>query len=146
MRRSGIARRWSGPWRARRVGELRRRILSCMRTLEILRRRVEITGSLGLLLLVGCVSQEAKTKAVEQRLTTGVPLQSTPTQVLSYLESQRIEHSPYQRDAMKGNSIKAAIREKSGWNVVRTDYGIVFTFDDHDHLTHVDVQPWYTGP
>src|ERR1039458_8339864 len=86
MRRSGIARRWSGPWRARRVGELRRRILSCMRTLEILRRRVEITGSIGLLLLVGCVSQEAKTKAVEQRLTTGVPLQSTPTQVLSYLE------------------------------------------------------------
>jgi hypothetical protein len=111
-----------------------------------LRGRFPILGLIGLLLLLGCESRQTDTKAVEQRLETAIPLQSSPGQVLNYLEDQRIEHSQYQRDALSGNSIKAAIRGKSKWEIVRTDYGIDFWFDKHDRLSSIDVRPKYTGP
>jgi hypothetical protein len=50
-----------------------------------LRGRFPILGLIGLLLLLGCESRQTDTKAVEQRLETAIPLQSSPGQVLNYL-------------------------------------------------------------
>jgi hypothetical protein len=98
------------------------------------------------LLLVGCASTKPSAQAVEQTLSKAVPLQSTPGQVLDYLSRQKIEHSQYLRDAVKGNSIQAVIRDTSKWDIVKTDCGIVFQFNDHDRLLAFDVRERYTGP
>jgi hypothetical protein len=101
---------------------------------------------LSCLLLLGCRSAKADPKAVEQRLVTAVPLQATPNQVIDYLNSQKIEHSEYRTDAKQGNSIKAIIRDKARWRLVKTNYSVVFRFDSHDRLVGYDVRPAYTGP
>jgi hypothetical protein len=85
-------------------------------------------------------------KAVEQRLATAIPLQSTSVQVLNYLNREKIEHSQYLQDATQGNSIKAIIRDKSRWSLVKTNYSVVFRFDARARLVACDVQPVYTGP
>jgi hypothetical protein len=101
---------------------------------------------LSCLLLSGCWSAKADPKAVERRLAAAVPLQSAPGQVLDYLNSQKIEHSEYLRDATHGNSIKAMIPDKSKWTMVKTGYSVLFRFDSHDRLVGYEVRPAYTGP
>lgn len=101
---------------------------------------------LSCLLLAGCWSAKADPKAVERRLAAAVPLQSAPSQVLDYLDSHKIEHSEYLRDATQGNSIKAMIRAKSRWALVKTNYSVVFRFDGHDRLVGYEVDPAYVGP
>lgn len=101
---------------------------------------------LSCLLLVGCGGGKADPKAVEQRLAKAIPLQSSRSQVLDYLDGHKIEHSEYLRDVTRGNSIKAMIRDKSRWGLVKTNYSVVFRFDDHDRLVSYDVSPAYTGP
>jgi hypothetical protein len=98
------------------------------------------------LLLLGCGQARPNAKAVERHLAKAVPLQSTPAQVLVYLNGQKIEHSQYLRDAVQGNSVQAVIRDMSKWDIVKTDCGIVFRFDDHDRLVAYDVREHYTGP
>ena len=83
---------------------------------------------------------------VERRLTRAIPLQSTPAQVIDYLNREKIEHSQYLRDSAQGNSILAVIRDKYKWAIVKTDYGITFRFDDHDRLIAFEVREHYTGP
>jgi hypothetical protein len=96
--------------------------------------------------LLGCGPASPNAKDVERDLAKAVPLQSTPTQVLDYLNMRKIEHSQYARDAVQGNSILAVIRDQSRWAIVKTDYGIRFLFNDHDHLVAYDVREHYTGP
>jgi uncharacterized protein YcfL len=102
---------------------------------------------LGCFLFVGCGSAEKDLEVRAQRVTHGVPLGSPPTQVLGYLDAQKIRHSEYERDAVKGNSIVARIPyDPSEWNVVYTSYRIVFWFDGNDRLVTSEVHPEYTGP
>jgi hypothetical protein len=98
-------------------------------------------------LVLGCGHTPTDAKAVKQRLAAAIPPQATPAEVLDYLNSQKLEHSQYQQDLATGRSIRSGIRETPSWfTIIRTDYGIVFRFDDHDHLVGYDVTPRYTGP
>jgi hypothetical protein len=108
--------------------------------------RFRIPWLLGCLLLAGCWSAKADPKALEQRLAAAVPLQSTPNQVLAYLNNQKIEHSGYLLDPTQGNSIKAMIRDKARWSLMKTGYNVLFRFDSHDRLVGYEVRPAYTGP
>ena len=99
-----------------------------------------------IVLILGCGTARPNAKDVERDLAKAVPLQSSPRQVLAYLGTHGIEHSQYRRDTEQGNSIKAVVRDKSKWEIVKTDCGIVFKFDEHDRLTGYDVQDRYTGP
>jgi len=98
------------------------------------------------LLLVGCGPARPSAEVVKRDLSTAVPLQSTPAQVLTYLTRQRIEHTEYNRDARQGNLIHAVVRDRSRWNIVKTDCSITFHFDDRDRLVAFDVREWLTGP
>src|SRR3989442_15643411 len=100
---------------------------------------------LGGLVLLGCRSMLTNPEAVKQQLLAAVPLQSTPTQVLDYLNKRKIEHSEYLRDPVEGNSIKAILRDQSKWSIVM-NYSIVFQFNDQDRLIAYVVRPAYTGP
>ena len=77
--------------------------------------------------------------AVEQKLAKAMPPQSTLAQVLDYLNGEKIEHSQYLHDPSSGNSISVIIRRKSSWTLVRTDYSIIFYFDDRDRLVRYDL-------
>ncbi len=101
----------------------------------------------GFLLLPGCGPRKADPKAVEQRLASAIPLQSTASQVLDYLNRAKTDHSDYLRGA-QGNSIEAIIRarDNSRWRLAKTDYSVVFRFDGHDRLVGYEVRPVYTGP
>jgi hypothetical protein len=102
---------------------------------------------LSCLLFVGCGSAKRDPETVAEAVAHGIPLQSTPVQVLTYLDGQKIRHSPYERDTVKGNSIEAGIPyDPSKWELVYTSYGIVFRFDGHDRLIATAVHPQYTGP
>ena len=98
------------------------------------------------LLLVGCGPVKPSTDDLKRDLAAAVPLQSTPTQVLTYLTRQRIEHSQYLHDAVQGNTIHAIVRDRSKWDIVRTDCNITFQFDDRDRLVGFQVRERLTGP
>jgi hypothetical protein len=112
----------------------------------IFREGIQTASLLCSLLLVGCGPAGPNAKDVERDLAKTLPLQSTPTYVLDYLNRGKIEHSQYVRDAVQGNSIQAVIRDQSKWAIVKTDCGVVFRFDDHDRLIAYDVREHYTGP
>jgi hypothetical protein len=84
---------------------------------------------------------------VLEGLTNAISLQSTPAEVLDYLDGHKIKHSEYLRDAVKGNLIQAFIPyDPSEWRVVYTSYGIDFRFDDHNRLIAKEIHERYTGP
>lgn len=109
-------------------------------------RRGPLLSTLLCLLILGCGAHTIDRGTVERQLSIALPVGSTTSQVLDYLDHQRIEHSKYRRDKKSGNSIQALIRDRSKWAIVRTDYGIVFRFDGHDRLESFEVHPHYTGP
>jgi len=84
---------------------------------------------------------------VAEGLVREVPLQSTPAEVIGYLNSHKIKHSEFVRDALKGNSIQAAVPyDPAEWKMVYTSYGIDFLFDDHNRLIAKEIHEHYTGP
>ena len=106
-----------------------------------------MSSCLGLLLLFGCHSADADRKALAIRIAQGVQVGSTPSQVLDYLDRQKIKHYIYERDAVRGNSIGAGIPyDTSEWCLVYTSYGITFRFDDQDEYVGYVIHPEYTGP
>jgi len=102
---------------------------------------------LSLTLVLGCSSTEESTKtAISKRFEAAIPQGEASDRVLAYLDSQRIEHSQYLRQTKDGNVILAVIRDKSQFNVVRTDFGISFQFDGQNRLIRYEIKPQYTGP
>jgi hypothetical protein len=95
---------------------------------------------------VGCAPEQPQTKDIQQRFVTAIPLQSSPAQVIQYLQSQKIEHSEYRRDSLSGNSIEAYIRDKPRFNIITASYSITFRFDDHDRLSDITVKQNLIGP
>ncbi len=61
----------------------------------------KITGLLACLLLSGCGPAKQNPEGVKQQLASAIPLHSSQTQVLDYLDSQKIAHSPYHHDEEK---------------------------------------------
>jgi hypothetical protein len=92
------------------------------------------------LLLAGCGVGKANPAAVQQRLTTDIPLHSTPTQVLAYLNTQKIAHSPYHRTENTGMSIEAEMAIPTPHSFVQPTYDVVFRFDDNNLLKSYDIQ------
>lgn len=97
-------------------------------------------GFLFCLLLTGCGHVKPDSAGVQRNLVAAIPLHSTPAQVLSYLDTQKIGHSTYRRDAESGNRIEAAVFVKTPHTLVNPNYDVVFRFDDHDRLIACDVQ------
>src|SRR5580704_672586 len=81
---------------------------------------------------LGCGPAKPNVMDVGRDLARSIALQSTSDQVLDYLTAHNIEHSQYIHDSARGNLIYAAVRDQSKWDIVKTDCGIVFRFDDHD--------------
>ena len=94
----------------------------------------------------GCASAKNDQKVLERHLGAVVPLQSTSDQILEYLNREKIDHSKYFRNASDERVIEAVIRDRSKWASVKTDYGVVFRFDQSDRLTAYEVHLKYTGP
>jgi hypothetical protein len=105
--------------------------------------RFEAAGLLLCLLLAGCgrpSKEKDNPEGVKQRLAAAIPLHSSPTQVLNYLDSQEIKHSSYHRDTALGNTIEGVIFVKSASDIVDPSYEVVFRFDAQDRLIAYDVQ------
>lgn len=97
-------------------------------------------GLAACLLVSGCAHIKPDPESVKRQLASAIPLNSTQTQVLDYLNSQEIGHSPYRYDEEKGNTIDAAVFVKSSRNLVDPTYSVEFRFDKHDRLVEYDVQ------
>jgi hypothetical protein len=102
-------------------------------------RRVELAALLSCLLLAGCGPSPANPKGVEQQFALATPVHSTQTQVLDYLNAQKLPHSPYHRDATNGNVIETVITIKSPRALIDPDYDVLFLFDDTGHLLKYNV-------
>ena len=110
----------------------------------VIRSTFWIPFLLGGLLLFGC-GTKPDPKFLGQSLARAVPLESTPAQVLSYLDGQKIEHSGYKRDEITGYAISATIPDsRRGWT--KTNCMILFRFDKHDRLIASDVREDHEGP
>ncbi len=101
--------------------------------------RIEATGLFLCVLLSGCRRSPANPKAVEQQFELAIPPHSTQAQVLNYLDSQKMPHSPYHRDETSGNVIETGITMKSPRAWVGPDYGVLFQFDERGLLLRVNV-------
>jgi len=109
--------------------------------------RLPVVCVLGCVLLSGCSPAIKERADLAMSVATGVQLQSTPDQVLHYLSDKKIEHSQYQRDTAKGNAISAVLRHDStSWALIKTDYKIVFHFDNNNRLASSEIYEKYTGP
>lgn len=109
--------------------------------------RLRIACFLSCLLLFSCSSAKTNRKELAEKLVDGIPLQSTPAQVLEYLDNHKTKHSQFLRDPQKGNLIQAMIPyDPSKWQLTYTSYGIEFRFDDLNRLTSKEIHEKYTGP
>ncbi|MGD0631737.1 MAG: hypothetical protein ABR987_20595 [Terracidiphilus sp.] len=79
-------------------------------------------------------------------LTRALPPQSTPAQVIDYLNSKGIEHSEYLHDPRKGRCINAYIHDRTLFTSVKTNCGLLFHFDDQDRLVSFEAREVRTGP
>lgn len=109
--------------------------------------RFGVACALGLL-LSGCDPAKKDPKAVKEQLAQVVPLQSTETQVLAYMDREKIDHSAYHRDeklvdaskgATLGNTIEATWTMKVRRGIVNPCFDVVFRFNDQDRLIGYDV-------
>ncbi len=89
----------------------------------------------------GCGTKQATPAQAAQDLKRSIPLESTPAQVIQYLDTRKIEHSAYEH-----NSITAIIRDNSKWEIVKASYGVEFRFDDANRLSVIEVREHLTGP
>lgn len=102
---------------------------------------------LSCVLLVGCGTAKVDRRVVAENSVQGIPLQSSPAEVQDYLNSHKIKHSEYFRDAVKGNLIQAFVPyEPLEWKVVYTSYDIDFRFNDYNRLIAKEMHERYTGP
>lgn len=109
--------------------------------------RLSIFCALGCVLLSGCSPAIKERANLANNVASGIQLQSTPDQVLAYLNDKKIEHSQYEQNSATGNAISAVLRRDSAsWALIKTDYKIVFHFDRNNRLTSSEIYEKYTGP
>jgi hypothetical protein len=81
----------------------------------------------------GC-NRAADLQEAERRLTADIPDDATPAQVIRYLDSQKLEHSGYEKLGAREHSIHAFIRERIAWHVIERDYTAEYRFSEHGGL------------
>ena len=115
----------------------------------ISKRGLAVAALLMLPALAGCKTSKNDPKGLEAQLAKEIPLQSSETQVLDYLDHTKMDHSKYHRDekmedashgATLGNVIDASLFVTSERHLVNPSYDVVFRFDDKDRLIGYDVQ------
>jgi hypothetical protein len=98
----------------------------------------KLAGRLVFLLLLSLVptacNRAADLQEAERRLTADIPDDATPAQVLRYLDSQKVEHSGYEKLGAREHSIHAFIRERIAWHVIERDYTAEYRFSEHGGL------------
>jgi hypothetical protein len=109
--------------------------------------RLPIFCVLGCVLLTGCSPAIKERANWANRVVDEIQFQSTPDQVLAYLNDKKIEHSNYQQNSAKGNAISAVLpSDSTSWALIKTDYKIVFHFDGNNRLASSEIYEKYTGP
>ena len=97
-----------------------------------------VAGRLVCLLLLSLVptacNRAADLQEAQHRLTAEIPDDATPAQVLRYLDSQKVEHSGYEKLGAREHSIHAFIRERIAWHVIKRDYTAEYRFSEHGGL------------
>jgi hypothetical protein len=85
------------------------------------------------MVLTAC-DRAADLQEAERRLTADIPDDATPAQVLRYLDSQKVEHSGYEKLGLREHSIHAVIRERIHWHTIERDYAAEYRFSEHGSL------------
>ena len=80
--------------------------------------------------------------ATERNLRARLPVGTHTTQVLAYLDSEHIEHSP---DMHADRTILAIRRNTCHMFLVECDTEVKIVFDQESRLTSVEVKPGFTG-
>lgn len=110
---------------------------------------------IGVVILATVMSRRTRTQAgtdvasIEREIRQQLPLGSSRTTVVSYLDQRHIHHSYVHefKDSPEYNRTEMAlIRNVSHSGPVRRDVQILFKFDDHSKLTAISVKEIFTGP
>jgi hypothetical protein len=88
---------------------------------------------LSCMVLTAC-DRAADLQEAERRLTADIPDDATPTQVLRYLDSHKVEHSGYEKLGSGEHSIHATIRERIHLHTIERDYTAEYRFSEHGSL------------
>lgn len=109
---------------------------------RIMKQRGKLPWALliGCVLVGGCRRYHPDPQSLQQHYSAEVPLNSTATQVIAYLDAHRIAHSPLKHDASSGNSVEAVVSIPTAHALVEPSYDLVFSFSDQDRLTGYNVQ------
>lgn len=100
------------------------------------------------MLLCGCTQADQsgtmKVKEIDELIRKEVPIGSSTSQVLAFLDAQKIEHSQQYFD--RDRIIYASIRNTSGNWLVKNSVYIQFHFDEKATLKDYSVREVSTGP
>jgi|SRR5215469_354158 len=82
---------------------------------------------------------------VRETLSKQLPPGTPKKQVGEYLDGQQIPHSDCVQP--EENCVRAKVSGGTQrFNIVRTDYGVIFRFDAKNTLIATEIKPYYTGP
>ena len=98
-------------------------------------------------MLVGCLQAEqdrtVTTKKVEELVQREIPIGTSKSQVIAFLDICQIEHSDYLE---KVKAIYAIIRDTLQGTMVKGSIKIEFYFDDKSNLKDCFIKKVFTGP
>ena len=109
--------------------------------------RYRVALLLACVFALGCSHGPEGVPRVEKRLLASIPIGSSSRQVLQYLDSQGIRHTPYQ-PAQRGD-VTASLPDAtnaSRFAIIKIDYALDLKFDRADRLTSLKVTQHLTGP
>lgn len=102
---------------------------------------------LGVLLQVTACSDGSEDEVIkaeyEVTLRSDLALGSTVAEVITYLDSQEIEHSGF---LTEHQHVKAIVRNIGGETFVKTAFQLQFNFEEKNKLTDIEIKKLYTGP
>lgn len=101
-----------------------------------------------MLFTIGCAKADHKglplnVKKIDEIITKEIPRGSTVSEVLSFLDAKKIEHSPYSK---KNRAIYGILRNSSRGLFVKGSIQLEFLFDENGHLLRHNVKEVFTGP
>jgi hypothetical protein len=96
-------------------------------------------------ILTACGNPDQRAEQLRALITRELPVGTSATRVIAFLDDRRIEHSDYTKPPGPAE-VTAIVRETSWWSVVKTSHRIVFSFDHDSRLTRYRLEEAYTGP
>src|SRR5258708_25511352 len=96
-----------------------------------------------LLLLTSWSRKPMDLNTVKAQVIAKVPVGSTASQVIQYLDSAKCEHSDYLNDKKE---IRAIMRNSSRTVLIKGSIQLRFQFDANEKLESIEVKEVFTGP